>query len=186
MYKNMIAVTNRHLVTHDFLKQLEILADSDYKAIILREKDLSADEYEELAKSAIEICRLRNKTLILHNFYEVALELQHRKLHLPFGVLEKNREIVKEIEVLGTSIHSVEEAVLAEKLGADYVTAGHIYSTDCKRGLKPRGLGFLADVCAAVNIPVYAIGGINPDRMPEVMGVGAAGGCVMSHAMRME
>lgn len=52
----------------------------------------------------------------------------------------------------------------AEQLGASYLTAGHIYATDCKRGLPPRGLGFLKEVCREVSIPVYGIGGIKFDE----------------------
>ena len=88
------------------------------------------------------------------------------------------------------------------------MTAGHIYATDCKKGLPPRGLDFLKNVCDAVEIPVYAIGGINiasnynstasdspstydavrdisVPRLAEVMECGAAGGCIMSGMMRV-
>ena len=54
----------------------------------------------------------------------------------------------------------------AERLGATYVTAGHIFTTDCKKGLPPRGLDFLKNVCDAVTIPVYGIGGIKFDPQP--------------------
>ena len=70
----------------------------------------------------------------------------------------------KNLQRLGISIHSVEEAKEAEQLGASYLTAGHIYATDCKRGLPPRGLGFLKEVCREVSIPVYGIGGIKFDE----------------------
>ena len=87
---------------------------------------------------------------------------------------------------IGCSIHSVEEAIMAEKLGASYITAGHIYATDCKKGLAPRGLDFLENVVRSVSIPVYAIGGIDieGDRRKEVMIRGAAGSCIMSGMMR--
>lgn len=70
----------------------------------------------------------------------------------------------KKFTKIGISIHSVEEAKEAEQLGASYLTAGHIYATDCKRGLPPRGLGFLKEVCREVSIPVYGIGGIKFDE----------------------
>ena len=82
-------------------------------------------------------------------------------------------------------LHSVEEAVEAQNLGASYITAGHIYATDCKKGLAPRGLEFLKEVCDSVTIPVYAIGGIDVDgtRRDEVKMCGAAGSCIMSGMM---
>lgn len=68
-------------------------------------------------------------------------------------------------------------------MGCTYITAGHIFETDCKRGLPGRGLEFLREVCRAVTIPVYAIGGIEPKRMAEIFAAGAAGACVMSGPM---
>ena len=97
---------------------------------------------------------------------------------LPEGVKEKFQRI-------GTSVHSVEDAKEAERLGVSYMTAGHIYVTDCKKGLAPRGLGFLKDVCSTVNVPVYAIGGIKFDekQWEELKQNGASGGCFMSGLM---
>lgn len=88
---------------------------------------------------------------------------------------------------IGCSVHSVEEAIEAKRLGAAYITAGHIYATDCKKALAPRGLGFLKDVCQSVSIPVYAIGGIGIDdgRRQEVKQYGAKGSCIMSAMMKL-
>lgn len=83
------------------------------------------------------------------------------------------------------SVHSVEQAVRAQQLGADFLIAGHIFPTDCKPGLPPRGLEFLGQVCRAVTIPVYAIGGITPENAPLAVKAGAAGVCIMSGAMKM-
>ena len=90
-------------------------------------------------------------------------------------------------DIVGTSVHSVEDALEAQRLGADYVTAGHIYETDCKKGLPPRGLEFLKNVCDSVDIPVYGIGGIkiNEEQIEEVKKCGASGGCIMSGMMRL-
>ena len=67
------------------------------------------------------------------------------------------------------------------------MTAGHIYATDCKRGLPPRGLDFLREVCRSTSLPVLAIGGIGLDgkQLREVLEAGAAGACVMSGMMRL-
>ena len=93
----------------------------------------------------------------------------------------------KKFTKIGISIHSVEEAKEAEQLGASYLTAGHIYATDCKRGLPPRGLGFLKEVCREVSIPVYGIGGIKFDeeQWNDMKKCGAVGGCVMSGMMEI-
>ena len=86
---------------------------------------------------------------------------------------------------IGTSVHSAEDAIYAMKHGAAYVTAGHVFATDCKKGLEPRGLHFLKDVCCNVDIPVYAIGGINENNMESCIKAGAAGVCMMSGYMTL-
>ena len=73
--------------------------------------------------------------------------------------------------------------LLYTSVGAHCLVAGHIFSTACKPGLPPRGIGFLRAVCQSVSIPVFAIGGMSAERVSEVMGAGAAGICVMSELM---
>ena len=85
---------------------------------------------------------------------------------------------------VGVSVHSVEEAKQAKALGAAYVTAGHVFTTDCKPDLSPRGLSFLQNVCGAVPIPVFAIGGINETNLDSVLQAGADGICLMSSMMK--
>ena len=85
--------------------------------------------------------------------------------------------------VLGASCHSVEEAKEAEALGCSYIIVGHIFETDCKKGLPGRGVEFLQNVISSVNIPVYAIGGINETNISQVLHTGADGACLMSSLM---
>jgi len=85
--------------------------------------------------------------------------------------------------IIGASVHSVVEAGDAQALGADYLIAGHIFATDCKAGVPPRGLAFLRQVCQAVSVPVFAIGGITADKVPAIRAAGAKGCCIMSEAM---
>ena len=169
MYRDLIAVTNRHLCSRPFTEQITRVCKLHPKALILREKDLPEEEYFSLARQA------------------VARELGCDRLHLPLPLLLENPKVVSDFHTVGTSIHSVSEAVEAEKLGVSYLTAGHIYVTDCKKGLPPRGLPFLQNVCQAVQIPVYGIGGIKIDeaQLHELKNAGAAGGCVMSGMMHV-
>ena len=182
---NVVAVTNRHLCTGDFFEQIEKLAQSNIKAIILREKDLSETEYEGLAKKAIKICEKHNKELILHSFYGVALKLNHKKIHLPIPVLKEAYEkgLLANFEKVGASVHSLEQLEEAKNCGVNYCTAGHIFATNCKKGLPPRGLDFLAEICANANFPVYAIGGISDQNAHLAAEAGAAGVCLMSSVM---
>ena len=88
------------------------------------------------------------------------------------------------IKKIGTSIHSVEDAVFAESHGADYITAGHIFTTDCKKGLPGRGIDWLKSICHAVSIPVYAIGGISDANVSMLSDCNIAGYCMMSSSMK--
>ncbi|WP_248924797.1 thiamine phosphate synthase [Paenibacillus hamazuiensis] len=81
---------------------------------------------------------------------------------------------------IGRSVHSAAEAEEAQAAGADFVIFGHVYATGSKEGLAPRGPEALADVVRAVDVPVIAIGGIEPDKVGEVLSTGAAGIAVMS------
>lgn len=154
--------------------------------IVLREKDLQEKDYEQLAKQVLDICSKYNIECILHTYYGAAEKLNCKKIHLPLDILRKNPEIAEKFEVIGVSTHSKEDAMEAEKLGAYYITAGHIFETDCKKGLPGRGLKFLKNVCESVDIPVYAIGGISSANINEVIEAGAYGACLMSGFMKAE
>ena len=136
----------------------------------------------------MDICSRYQVSCILHNFWETALELECTSVHLPLPILQKITDEEKnKFTKIGISVHSVEEAKEAERLGASYLAAGHIYATDCKKGLPPRGLDFLEEVCKEVNIPVYGIGGIKFDeeQWNDMEKCGAVGGCIMSGMMKI-
>ena len=183
---DIICVTDRLRAgdLRGFLTRVEAIAAARPAGLILREKDLTEDAYKKLAVQVLDLCRAHGTPCILHNFVRVCADLGCADVHLPFSVLvrlpQKERAAFKR---LGASCHSVEEAVRAEALGCTYITAGHIFDTECKKGLPGRGLGFLRKVCARVSIPVYAIGGISAGNIEDVRRCGAAGACVMSGVM---
>lgn len=183
---NTVFVTNRHLTDH-FLEQLQKVVQIGVSAVILREKDLSEEDYKALARDAIKICQAEGVPLFLHTYTEAAKQLNCKRIHLPLSrFLEMDESDKKGFCEIGVSIHSVEEAVKAQQAGASYVTAGHIFPTDCKKGLEPRGLSFLQEVCRSVTIPVYAIGGITKKNAASCISAGAAGICLMSSLMKAE
>ena len=131
------------------------------------------------------ICRCYDVPCILHSFMDAAIALGADAIHLPLPLLrEMTAEQRTRFAVLGASCHSLADVREAEALGCTYITAGHIFATDCKKGLPGRGLDFLRQVCAGTTLPVYAIGGIAADNIDAVRGTGAAGACVMSGMMR--
>ncbi len=186
-YNNFIAITNRHLCKkNDYLQQIKHIAQLHPKAIVLREKDLPLEEYITLAKNVLQICKKEDTTLILHNYAEAAHVLEHPYIHLPISILSTilpSDNIRSSITMLGTSVHSIEQALLAKQFGCNYIFAGNIYETNCKPGLAGKGLNFLKEVVQIAYMPVYAIGGISPDNIKEVLSTDAAGGCMMSGFM---
>lgn len=159
-FDHLIAVTSRHLCQPPFRSSLSASVGITRRLLSYGKKDLMEDDYLFFAKDALTICREHGVRCVLHTFTRAALQLDHPYLHLPLAALQKEGGKPDGIRILGSSIHSVSEAQEAERLGADYLTAGHIYATDCKAGVPPRGLDFLEEVCRSVQIPVYGIGGV--------------------------
>jgi len=156
-----IAVTNRRLCPGDFLAQIAKIAARDPWAILLREKDLDILEYTLLASQIKKICG--DVPLIAHTY-----QVEGLQFHPPFA-----------------SIHSIEEAKIAQERGARFVIAGHVFETQSKPGLLPRGLDFLRGVCESVRIPVFAIGGITEQNARQCIEAGALGVCRMSYWMNI-
>lgn len=187
----LIVVTDSATCPRPLAEQIERLAkltELRPQAVILRAKSLDKAAYRTLALEVQQSCEAAGIPLILHSDWQLAHDLGISKLHLPLALMRQISEYERAYFTwLSTSVHSVGEAQEAQALGATVLIAGHIYTTQCKAGLAPRGLGFLQNVCSAVNLPVYAIGGISFDasQHAELQANGARGACVMSAYMRL-
>ena len=195
-------ITNRKLCENENLeKQIEkifsaykrkiILEDFEVVALTLREKDLYKNEYLKLVEKIYPICQKYRIDLILHQNYDLNLDEKYNigGIHLSydsFKSLNKNiREgLIKKYKKIGVSIHSIDEAKEVEMLGATYIVAGHIFETDCKKDLEPRGLKFIQELSSTLTIPIFAIGGINEENSNLVLNSGAFGVCMMSSLMK--
>lgn len=189
-YEHAIVITNRALVNGDFLEQLQKVAQVHPHALILREKDLSDMEYEKLADKVLELYGEAGILVFLHSRMGIARKLGCRNIHLSIPFLQKLSDsergaLMMDFKEISVSCHSMEDVELAVKSGATQIVLGTIFETECKKGLKGRGLEFVREICANCPVPVYAIGGINEERLLQVMEAGAAGGCMMSGFMRM-
>jgi len=176
-----IAITNRHLCKGDYFTQIEKIASHKPFAILLREKDLDFDKYLTLSDEANRICAAHRVPLIAHTHSVPGIP----RLHVPFALATKN--LAREYS-LSVSVHSPEEARMAEAMGAKFVIAGHIFATASKPNLPPRGLDFLREICDTVRIPVFAVGGIavhdaQRENAQQCLDAGAAGICRMSYWM---
>jgi thiamine-phosphate pyrophosphorylase len=179
----LICITNQKLCRDDFLNRINEIASGKPHAIMLREKELSEPDYQELAIKVQEICESHQVNLIINHNLETAEQLKVGAVQVSIDDLRKKGESLRNFDQIGVSVHSVEQAREAERWGANYLIAGHVFPTDCKKGLPARGLRFLKEVCDSVNIPVFAIGGISEVNYKIALMAGAKGVCIMSEAM---
>ena len=195
-------ISNRKLCENENLeKQIEkifsayekkiILKNFDIVALTLREKDLNKNEYLKLIEEIYPICQKYKINLILHQNYDLNLDDKYKidGIHLSYNIFKSlneniKAELIKKYKRIGVSIHSLDEAKEVESLGASYVVAGHIFETDCKKGLEPRGLKFIKDLSSALSIPIFAIGGIDEKNSLSVINSGAFSVCMMSTLMK--
>ena len=195
-------ISNRKLCENENLeKQIEkifsayerkiILKNFDIVALTLREKDLNKNEYLKLIEKVYPICQKYKINLILHQNYDLNLDEKYdiEGIHLSYNIFKSlneniKAELIKKYKRIGVSIHSLDEAKEVENLGASYVVAGHIFETDCKKDLEPRGLKFIEDLSSALSIPIFAIGGIDEKNSLSVINNGAFGLCMMSTLMK--
>ena len=195
-------ISNRKLCENENLeKQIEkifsayerkiILKNFDIVALTLREKDLNKNEYLKLIEKIYPICQKYKINLILHQNYDLNLDEKYNieGIHLSYSIFKSlnqniKAELIKKYKRIGVSVHSLNEAKEVESLRASYVIAGHIFETDCKKGLEPRGLKFIEDLSSALSIPIFAIGGIDEKNSLSVINSGAFGLCIMSTLMK--
>ena len=152
-------------------------------SVQLREKDLGAADLAALARRLQPLTRAHGARLIVNDRVDVALAVGAdavQRTHTSLTV-DDMRAVAGSRLRIGASVHSLEDARDGEARGADWIVFGPVYDTASKRQYgAPQGLEKLAAVARAVRIPVMAIGGITPSRVPEVRGAGARGVGVIS------
>lgn len=178
----LILITNRTLAKESLENKIQAACDSGAKLIQLREKALNGKSLFLLAQSLRAITAKCGTKLIVNSRLDIALAVSADGLHLPEDALpvQTVRRFFRHL--VGRSVHSVESAKEAEQVGADYLLFGHIFETASKT-TAPRGLNALEEVCKSVSIPVYAVGGITPERVKACLSAGAFGVAVMNRVM---
>lgn len=175
---SLCLVTDRALVRGPLEDAVEACLGAGLKAVQLREKDLAVRDLLSLASALRESTRRHGARLFVNDRADVALAVgadgvQRTGLSLPVWAL---RSISPTGFMIGASVHSVGDAREAEPEGADFLIFGPVYDTPSKRAYgAPQGLAALERVASAVRVPVLAVGGITPARVPEVMRAGAGG-----------
>ena len=189
---NVVAITSRFLLPDEdaFFHQVARIAVSGVDAFILREKDLAHGEYLALAKRFCEICDSAGCTAIIHSDLVAARELGIMRVQLPLPLLVELHTSDKSLLdglLIGTSVHSHEDALLTRELPVSWIIASNIFPTDCKKGLPGRGFGFLEDMRnTRPDIPLIGLGGIDEDNAADVLAHGADGVALMSGFMRCD
>lgn len=175
----MFLITNRKLVNREkYFNTIGEAGKYGVKNIILREKDLST---EELIEVYIKIKELvpEETNIIINSNIEAARILKEKFIHLSFNDFKRNLEEVKSLQV-GVSVHSILEALEADRLGASYILVSPIFETQCKKDVTPKGINFIKEIKEKVNCKVIALGGINEHNFKEVLGAGAGDFACMS------
>ena len=153
------------------------------RAVQLREKDLTAAELFPLALELRALTRHYGARLLINDRIDVALAVGADGVHLGGHSLPTAaaRKILGPERLIGVSAHSLEDIAAASRDGADFVTFGPVYFTPSKAAYgKPAGLELLGAACDASPLPVFALGGIGPERVGAVLDAGASGVALIS------
>ncbi len=182
-------ITDRAICKRPLLETVEQAIKGGVNVAQLREKDLPASELFELATELKKLVTGTNVKLLINDRLDVALAAgvdgaQIGKRSIP---VKNAVELAGVDKLIGYSAHSLDEAVFAEKEGADYITFSPIYLSPSKgdfAGQRPVGPGVIKEVKAALGIPVIALGGVNKSNVDEVLANGADGIAVMSAILK--
>ena len=182
-------VTNRYQDSlESFLKKVEMACRSGVTIVQLREKNLTTNQYYQLAKQVKEITDAYQVPLIIDDRLDVCLAVDAAGLHigddeLPVSVA---RQVLGPDKILGVTAKTVKRALEAEEGGANYLGTGAIFPTTTKENAPITLISTLKDICQTVSIPVVAIGGLTSENIDQLIGTGIAGVAVVRDLMQAE
>ena len=182
-------VTNRYQDSlENFLEKVETACRSGVTIIQLREKNLTTNQYYQLAKQVKEITDAYQVPLIIDDRLDICLAVDAAGLHigddeLPVSVA---RKVLGPEKILGVTAKTVKRALEAETSGADYLGTGAIFPTTTKENAPITLISTLKTICQTVAIPVVAIGGLTSENIDQLIGTGIAGVAVVRDLMQAE
>ncbi len=180
---SLYAVTDRSwLGTESLYSQVKKAIDGGVTFVQLREKELAQEAFYKEALEIQALCRGKNIPFVINDNVALAKEIDADGVHVGQEDMEAGdvRSLLGPDKIIGVSAHSVEEALLAEKRGADYLGVGAAFSTNSKKDVSCISHETIREICRAVQIPVIAIGGINETNIEELKGTGICGVAVIS------
>ena len=179
----LYAVTDRHWLNGRTLySQVEEALKGGATFIQLREKELDEEHFLEEAKEIKELCRRYQVPFVINDNVEIALAVDADGVHVGQSDMEAGdvRAKLGPDKMIGVSAQTVEQAVMAEQNGADYLRVGAVFPTGSKADALEVSHDTLIAICKAVKIPVIAIGGISKENILELSGSGVCGIAVIS------
>lgn len=179
----LYAVTDRAWTGAQTLyQQVECALKGGVTCVQLREKELPEGEFLAEAREIGALCRSYSVPFIVNDSVEIALACGADGVHVgqSDGAAEDVRAAVGEQMMIGVSVQTVEQAVKAQRAGADYLGVGAVFATSTKLDAIEVPYEVLKEICAAVDIPVVAIGGISRDNILELSGSGVDGVALVS------
>ena len=182
-YMHLYAVTDRAWTENKTLyEQIKEALENGVTCVQLREKSLDEDSFIDEAKKISQLCKQYNIPFIVNDNLNVAIASNADGIHIGQDDMELKdvRRIVGEDMIIGVSVHTVDEAVSAQRNGADYIGLGAVFETSTKNDVGILSYEILKAICEAVNIPKVAIGGINSKNILKLKGSGIDGVAVVS------
>lgn len=179
----LYAVTDRSWLGTDTLaKQIEMALKGGATFVQLREKHLDHDAFLAEALEVKALCKKFSVPFVINDNVALAKEIDADGVHVGQSDMETGsvREFLGSGKIVGVSAQTVEQALLAQARGADYLGVGAVFPTGSKDDAENVGIDTLKAICAAVNIPVIAIGGIGPQNVAKLNGSGVCGIAVIS------
>ena len=179
----LYAVTDRRWLKGETLsEQVEKALKGGVTFVQLREKNLDEEGFLAEAEEIRELCEKNGVPFVVNDNVEVALKSGADGVHVGQSDMEAGnvRKLIGKERILGVSAQTVEQALLAQERGADYLGVGAVFSTGSKADAEDVSFETLAAICDAVDIPVIAIGGITCENTAELAGSGICGIAVIS------
>lgn len=180
-------ITDRHQArAGDLADLVEEALQGGVRAVQLREKDLRPDELYGLACQLRRITVAYGAKLLINDRIDIALAVNADGVHLPESGIPAAaaRKILGPGRLIGVSCHSMSSAACAQRDGADFITFGPVFSTPSKAAYgDPQGVARLAETASSLQIPVFGLGGITTEKIPQVMAAGVRGIALVSAIM---
>ena len=179
----LYAITDRSWLDGKTLySQVEQALEGGVTFLQLREKELDEEHFLEEAREIKALCRRYHVPFVINDNVDIAAAVDADGVHVGQSDMEAGnvREKLGPDKIIGVTAKTVEQALLAEKRGADYLGVGAVFHTDSKADAKGISHEILKAICDAVKIPVVAIGGISKDNVLQLAGNGASGIAVIS------